>query len=190
MRIFFAGSSSGLPASRSTYTQILEVFESLGHQILPNWIVSILRNSDHYTSSSPRNILAEQQALIRQSDLMVVECNKPSFGIGFLIHQALQERVPILCLYPEGADMNDISDMIAGSNSSLMHLKQYNHENLNQILVDFCQSHDTDDLHKFNFIASREVLDYIEEGSKKAAKSKSEFLRDEITKVIRSKDQE
>lgn len=188
MRIFFAGSSSGLPESRPTYQHILEVFEGLGHQILPNWIVKILRNAEQYNSSNPRSILAEQQALIRQADLMVVECNKPSFGIGFLIHQALQERVPVLCLYPIGSNMSDISDMIAGSNSSLMHLKQYDSENLDQILKDFCQSYITDDLHKFNFIASREVLDYIEEGSRQTAKSKSEFLRDEITKIIRAKD--
>lgn len=159
----------------------------LGHELLPSWIVRILRNTTSYEQMTAKDVLAEQQALVRQADLMVVECQTPSFGIGFLMHLALQERVPILCLYPEESDTTGMSDMIAGNSSSLVFLRAYRPDNLEQVVADFCASQSSDDLHKFNFIASREVLDYIEDGARTASKSKSEFLRDELAELIRSK---
>ena len=189
--VFFAGSSRGLTTNQKIYQLIVDSLESLGHTVLPSWIVTELQdkpnNAQHPTS---RAVLEQQQALLRTADLMVVECQIPSFGIGFLMHLALQERVPILCLYPKGSENSDLSDMILGNSSSLVSLRPYVTSTLHQVISEYCDSLQSDDLHKFNFIASREILNFIADGAKASNKSKSEFLRDELTQLIRSNKQQ
>lgn len=189
LRVFFAASTSGLPDNQAVYSKIVDSFEKLGHQVLPSWIVNIIGQTNQLTNKTQRQILEEQQHLLRRADIMVVESSLPSFGIGFLMSQALQERKPILCLYPETKDVSELSDMIGGNISSLIKLRPYNKTNLSAVIAEYCQSLATDDLHKFNFIASREVLDYIDDGADRTGKSKSEFLRDELTRLIRDQSQ-
>ena len=111
---------------------------------------------------------------------MVVELSTPSFGVGYQFGQALANRKHVLCLYPDSMYQNKISDIVKGHSSSLVTLKAYNKSSIQKVIRDYLAGLTLADLRKFNFIATDEIIDFIEDGAEKEGKSKSEFLRDRI----------
>lgn len=178
MDIFFAGSTQKLDQSKQSYNQIMKTIASHGDSVSASWVVDALKNKKARASS--KDLVMKQNQLIKECDAMIVEASIPSFGVGYLLAQALNERKPILCLYPKDKDIEVLSDGIKGSTSSLISLKLYGKNNLEEIITDFLDGLMLNPLQKFNFIASKEIIGFIEEGAKKQSKSKSEFLRDLI----------
>lgn len=185
-RVFFAATSSGLPECADSYSTILEALSVFGCSISQSWIIELLSGKAPTDSKTGLSILEQQQVLLREADLMVVECSRPSTGIGYLMHQAVGERTPILCLYDESTSTEDVSDMITGNHSTLIKLRQYNKITVSSVVGEYLEHLSGEDLHKFNFLATSEILRYIESGAETTGKSKSEFLRDEmVAKLIR-----
>jgi len=118
-----------------------------------------------------------------------VETSTPSFGVGYLIGQALNSRKPILCLYPEERALEPLSDGIKGNTSSLINLERYSKKSLPEVVDRFLDGLDLNSLQKFNFVASKEVIEYIRKGAAQEGKSQSEFLRDKIIRDLMPKNQ-
>ncbi len=84
-KVLFAASSNGSGQSRPIYERMICCLEDLGYEVLPSWVINLVRANYKNSEHKPRQVLEEQQNLVREADLMVVECTTPSFGIGFLI---------------------------------------------------------------------------------------------------------
>ena len=184
MRVYFAG-SSGAKQNYEVYRKIISYMQDGGHQVLKSWIVEVLGN---HNVGEDHDVLVRQETLLRNSDLMIVESSTPSFGIGYLMHQAIRLHIPILCLYPEGHNDKDLSTVIAGNDSSLLSLHSYNAQNLRTILNKQIHSLGNDELIKFNFLANKEITAFLEKNAAKQKKSKSEYLRDVLNEIIRKKE--
>jgi len=183
--IFFAGSSSVLGHKQALYNEIITQIQTLGYDVLDSWIVDLL--NDKEGCASREQVLERQQKLLRQADYMVVECTSPSLGIGYLMYQAIHERTPILCLYDASLGNDELSDMIIGNHSTLITLIGYEPTNVGDPIKAYFASPPDDNLYKFNFLATKEILVYIEEGALSSGLSKSDFLRGEIKKRLISK---
>ena len=181
MNIFFSASTQNLPAFRKTYEHIIDAIKQHHDSVLDSWVVEALQ-STATAEPTPKEILMKQNQYVKECDAMIIEASTPSFGVGYLLAQALNERHPILCLYPNDQDIEALSDGIKGSTSSLITLKQYTPANLSDIITDYLDGLNLNPLQKFNFVASKEIVDYIEDAAQKAGKSKSEFLRDLIVR--------
>lgn len=178
MDIFFAASTQQLEKSKLIYGRIVKAIKSHGDSASASWIVNALGNKKDKKTS--KELVMYQNQLIKECDAMIVEASIPSFGVGYLLAQALNERKPILCLYPEDRDVEVLSDGIKGSTSSLITLKFYNKKNLETIVSNYLDGLMLNPLQKFNFIASKDIITFIEQQAQKEGKSKSEFLRDLI----------
>lgn len=183
MKIYFAASAALLQQQTSVYKKIISLLRKNGHKILDSWIIERLKKPTAPPFSS-KELLLKQLNLIQDCEVMVVEVSTRSFGVGYLIGQALAEHKPILCLYPQEKGLEDLSTLIKGTTSSLITLRRYTEDSLDEVITDYFENIKLDRLHKFNFLASKEVLDFIEEGAKKENKSKSEFLRDKISREL------
>jgi hypothetical protein len=185
MNVFFSASTEGLPRLKATYLAIISAIKQHGDDVLDTWIVKEIHGKNR--GPSPKDVLLKQNQLVQECDAMIIETSTRSFGVGYLLAQALDDHKPVLCLYPEHQDLSELSDGVKGATTSLITLKLYNKNDLTKIIADYLDGLNLNPLQKFNFVASREVLDYIEEGSKNEGKTKSEFLRDKIAKELMNK---
>lgn len=184
-QVFFAGTSTTLSASGRNYSKIVSVLHNLDIECVGSWVVRLM-NGEEPAPVNGLTVLEQQQQLLRGVDLMVVECSSPSFGIGYLMHQAVSQRTPLLCLYDDHLKVGELSDMITGNHSTLIKVLPYSLDTVNEVIAGYLSTLKGEDIHKFNFLATSEILEYIEEGAEKNGTSKSEFLRDEIvSKIIR-----
>lgn len=182
MYIYLAASTSKLEQNKKRLEKIISVFEKLGHTLAESWVVDKIKGKKN--SYTPNELLLRNQQLVQECDLVVVEMSVPSFGVGYQFGQALAHRKHVLCLYPDDMPEQKLSDIVRGLNSSLLDLKLYNLKNLEKIIRNYVAGINMDDLRKFNFIATDEIIRFIEDGARKEGKSKSEFLRDKITNEI------
>lgn len=181
MNIYFAASTANLDTNRTHFDSILKTFKDLNHEILDSWIVEALKDS--VSELTPKELILKNAQLLQESDLVVIDLSTRSFGVGYQFGQALAHRKHVLCLYHEKIE-HKVSDIIKGSTSSLVTIKTYKDNNINKVVRDYLAGLTMDDLRKFNFIATEEIVRYIEDGAETQGKSKSEFLRDLLLKEI------
>lgn len=185
MNIYFAASSRNLQAQRQHYQHIIDTLTKLGHKVLDSWVVSQLNHIN--TDLTTQELVLYNHRLVQDAELVVIEPSDTSFGVGYFYAQALAGRKPILCLYPTDYPAAELSDIIKTASSSLVTLLNYSLSDLETQLRDYFASLKLADLRKFNFIASAEIMEFIDAGSERENKSKSEFLRDQIHKLIQAK---
>ena len=181
MNVFFSASTQHMKHLQPTYEVIVSAIEKRRDIVQDSWVIDALHQKPT-KGQIPKDVLMHQNRLVKECDAMIVEASTPSFGVGYLLAQALNERRPVLCLYPEDKDIDLLSDSINGSTSSLITLRRYRPDTLSSMVTDYLNGLDLNPLKKFNFVASKEIVDFIEDAAKKAGKSKSEFLRDLIVR--------
>ncbi len=160
------------------FLKIIRVFREQKHQILDSWTVEKLEGKK--TELTANELLLKNSQLLQEADLVVVEISTPSFGVGYQFGQALANRKHVLCLYPDTMPADEVSDIIKGHSSSLVSVVAYNSNTIEKKIRDYLAGMTLADLRKFNFIATDEIIDFVEQGAKREGKSKSEFLRDKI----------
>jgi hypothetical protein len=185
MNIYFAASTASLPKRKELFLKILQVFETAKHQVRDSWIVEKLKGSK--SSLTANELLLKNSQLLQECDLVVVELSTPSFGVGYQFGQALANRKHVLALYPDSMPEEEVSDIVKGHTSSLVSLRSYSDGIIENVIRDYLASLTLADLRKFNFIATDEIIDYVEKGARKEGKSKSEFLRDKILSELMHK---
>ena len=187
MNIYFAASTGGILKYRKNYETIIKLLKKLGHKVTKNWIVAKLEKG---LSKPPRLTVQSEAEALANSDLVIVEASIPSFGIGYQLSQAVKQRKPILALYLDSLNKKEVSDQIAGFESSLLTLEFYNLNNLEKVLRKHLAKTKLGFLSKFNFVISPEIASYLDWGTYVSEKTKSEFLRDKIINEIIKKDKE
>ncbi|MEI7578943.1 MAG: nucleoside 2-deoxyribosyltransferase [bacterium] len=180
MNVYFTASTANLERDQAKYQKIIHCLESAGHHVSESWLLEKITNK--LSKLTSREILLKNIQLLQESDFVVLELSTPSLGVGYCIGQAIANYRKILCLYPQGIDKNEISEIVTGSTSALLTYCAYDQDNLEQVIRDYIAGLNMDNLRKFNFIANEQIIQYIADGALKEGKSKSEFLRDKILK--------
>jgi 2'-deoxynucleoside 5'-phosphate N-hydrolase len=182
MNIYFAASTGHLDQQRATFSQIISGLQDLQANILDTWIVEAIKGVP--ATDDSRAILQRQQALLKQADTVVAEVSTPSLGVGAMIMFAIEQRIPVLCLYPDTSNEAEISESVKGLASSLVTTRSYNEATLASVLQKFLDKAEGDHFQRFNFIANKEIAGFIEDQAQRESKTKSEFLRDYISSYM------
>lgn len=109
-----------------------------------------------------------------------------SFGVGHQVASAIQQKKPVLLLSRDDI-VND--SLVTGLDDTIVHYKEYNNSNLEQIVKNFLEENNVQakDL-RFNFFIDRQIYNYLRWASYKTGKTKAHILRDLVLKEI-DKDQ-
>ncbi|MAG59294.1 hypothetical protein CMO96_00690 [Candidatus Woesebacteria bacterium] len=188
MKVYFAASTSGIQKFGGNYRYILRVLKSLGPEVMENWFVAKLGGKGIYKNSD--DLVRGETHLLAQADFVVAEISAPSFGVGYVIKQALDQRKPVLCLYPDNMDPASVSDVFLGSTSNLLRVGFYSRKTLHQILDSNLDVTQFKGLAKFNFLITPDIATYLDWAVKSTKQSKSEFLRDAVVKNLIKNDKE
>jgi len=176
MNVYFAASTNKLEKNKDNFKRIVAAFEQAGHVVLDSWVVETLNGVQQQLTS--QELVLKNAQLVQESDLVVIDLSARSFGAGYIFGQALAHRRPVLCLHPDDVPEKQVSEIVKGSTSSLVTLKTYNSKTIDEIVRDYLAGVSLDNLRKFNFIATDEIMQFIDAGAEREGKSKSEFLRD------------
>ncbi|HEU4966705.1 MAG TPA: hypothetical protein VFT53_04450 [Candidatus Saccharimonadales bacterium] len=153
------------------------------HTLVYDWITPA--HTELTTDGTRRDLATayrESMDELAKADVFIAEVTRSSFGIGYQVAVAVQQKKPILLLSREGVD-ND--SLVRGLDSALVRFREYTNENLDKIIQQFLEDNDVQakDL-RFNFFIDRQIYNYIRWASFKTGKTKSRILRDLIEDEI------
>ena len=103
MKVYFGASFQYDRSLLPVYQEVVENLEKLGNTIVNPHVI----NPDTPVGDglSAQGLFKRETLLIDQSDFMVAEVTKPSWGTAFLIEHALNHDKPVLALYYKDAAM-------------------------------------------------------------------------------------
>ncbi|HSD63684.1 MAG TPA: nucleoside 2-deoxyribosyltransferase [Ignavibacteriaceae bacterium] len=133
MIVYCAGAIKGDSSFKDNYREIIDIVKKNNHSALSEL------NPD-FQSAFPLNehqIFQRDIKWIEKSNMMIAEVSGPSIGVGFEIAYALYVReIPVLALY--NLEVEKVSSMVIGCNSTLLYTKKYNNSGeLNDIIKRF-----------------------------------------------------
>lgn len=161
---------------------ILKIITQEKHELAREWIEDA---HAQMLNKHRRNISAVYQRSMEEvakADVMIAEVSSSSFGVGYQVANAIQQKKPILLLSREDVD-ND--SLVRGLDNAVVTYSEYNDSNLEDIIKGFLRDNDikAKDL-RFNFFLDRQVYNYLRWASFKTGKTKAKILRELVLKEI------
>lgn len=190
MIVHFIASKGDFKEEYKYLKKIMEIVESLGHDIARNWIDTeykyLQKTGDTHRSVDWRLVNKENLEALTRSDIVIAEASTKSFSVGYQVATAIQQKKPVLILTR--------NDAVAGSFTSnispdFVRNETYTLDNVHDIISDFINENDIDnkDL-RFNFFIDRQIYNYLRWAAYKTGKNKSEILRELIAREIEKKE--
>jgi len=193
MKVYFTTSSEGVKRNKETCRRIINQIEKLSCELSLDWIRLATDKKEPLKGrrANPAKIFKENLSALTKAEACIFETSIISWGVVYQITYAITKEIPTLCLFDKDFKASEISNMLPGIRSKYLFLEQYGgDEDLEDKIRDFVSKVKKSILVKFNFIATKEIKNYIEWVAKKKNISKSEFLRDVIKTEIINKDRE
>ena len=124
MKIYFACSISGGRQDQEIYQKLVRVLLSMGIEV-PTAHIAETGIEEIDALGKPGDIYQRDVDWIEESDLLVAEVSTPSHGVGYEIGYALDQGMPVLCLYNKAVV---VSKMITGNPHRLLKVAAYRDE--------------------------------------------------------------
>jgi len=182
MVIHFAGSTHHLLESIDDFRQIIDAIHKEGHVLARDWVepsYSLLGSGDDKVENVDWEEIYKQNIdAVSTADLMIADATRDSFGVGFLIAIAIQQRKPILVLLKKGTKEGMI---LRGLHGESIAKAVYTDENVKMIVSKFIKAHTIKhkDL-RFNFFLDSKLHSYLNWASHQSGKTKAEIVRELI----------
>lgn len=182
MVIHFAGSTQHLQESINDFRQIINAIHKEGHVLARDWVepsYSLLTNGGGKTDSVDWEEIYKQNIdAVSTANIMIADATHDSFGVGFLIAVAIQQKKPILILLKKGAKEGMI---LRGLHGETIVKTLYTDENISAVVSKFIKTHTIKhkDL-RFNFFLDSKLHSYLNWASHQSGKTKAEIVRDLI----------
>lgn len=98
MKIVLVASINGKDKQKFFYLSIIGILKSLGHDVFYEHIIK--ETPESVTKSHKRNINFHKEIIkkIRDADLIISEITHESVSVGYLIHEALLSKKPVIAL--------------------------------------------------------------------------------------------
>lgn len=192
MNVYFTTSSEGVSKKRESCRRIISQIEKSGSKLSLNWI-KIATDKKQTLKDRPPNpakIFQENLGALTKSEVCIFETSVVSWGMAYQITYAITKEIPTLCLFDKKSEPSEVSNMLPGIKSKYLYIEKYEDGDLEDKVSLFLTKIEKTTLMKFNFIACREIKDYIDWAAKRHGVSQSEFLREAIKANIISKDKE
>ena len=196
MKVYFACSSIDLKKHIDHYVALTNYIVSLGAEIPDNWILRVSRKMDNpgYNpekhSLKKADIQEEGLKSIKKSGVLVADLSLPSGSVGYQVSFAINNGLPVLCLYSLDFGLKKAPQIISSTDSPLLTIAPYANNDYKNVVKDFLESSKQKELVKFNFVTTREIVNYLGWLSNKLKMTKSAALRNEIKLKLISTDKE
>lgn len=186
MIVHFTASKESLVVDIKSLRLALKTIRKENHAIANNWIdlaykkIKLNRSPNSFTQ-----LFHQSMEDVAKADIMIAEVTHSSFGVGYQVATAMQQKKPILLLSKKGTK-ND--SLVKGLDDTIVRFCEYNEDNLEQLVKDFLADNDIQakDL-RFNFFIDRQIYNYLRWVSAKTGKPKAEILREFVLKEINKK---
>jgi nucleoside 2-deoxyribosyltransferase len=165
-----------------TLRSITATISGRGHALAEDWIEPAYTKALHNISPDLKKTYHQSMREVGKADVIIAEVTTSSFGVGYQVAIAIQQRKPVLLLARKGAPVNAL---VKGLDNKVVLYREYTDEDLEQIVTEFLDENDvkTQDL-RFNFFIDRKIYNYLRWTSQKTGKTKAQVLRDLIAKEI------
>ena len=192
-KIFFSASIYFPKDTVVIYEKIIKGIRDNGDKVVAGWVNDLKRGSKEglikKTKIYPDKFFSYTQEIIN-SDAVIADVSHLTVGVGYQIFFANLNRKPVLALYDERLINKKKIGSIINLDSQYLFLRKYNDKSLPVIISSFLKNYNQK-LSKFNFVINEEIKNYIDWLEEKSLNiSKSELLREAITKKIIYKDDE
>lgn len=186
MIVHFIASKSDVTENIVTLRKALEAIHSEGHKLSLDWIE---RAHNRHSTDSKQPLdwgeaYKEIVDALAKSDVIIADTSYNSFGVGYQVAIAFQQKKPILLLRRASAD----SDAFARgpSNELVAHVIYKDDEEMAKAVTRFLKENDiqTKDM-RFNFFIDRPIYNYLRWAAQKTGKTKAEILRDLVDREIK-----
>lgn len=117
MKIYFGGSIRGGREDAELYAYMIKELKQYG-TVLTEHIGNDALLTPEYEGSD-QNIWAQDTAWLRESDIVIAECTRPSLGVGYELAFAENLKKPVHVLYRK--PLNTLSAMITGDPFFIIH---------------------------------------------------------------------
>ena len=117
MKIYFGGSIRGGREDAELYAYMIGELKKYG-TVLTEHIGNDAVLKPEFEGSD-QNIWQKDTAWLRESDVVIAECTRPSLGVGYELAFAENLRIPVHVLYRK--PLNTLSAMISGDSFFIIH---------------------------------------------------------------------
>jgi hypothetical protein len=168
----------------------------MGHTITRDWLEEAIDivESKALNSLDREDVYSKVTASIFSSDVVIIEGTVASFSVGHQVTLGLSKNKPTLFLIAKkhtskkgGKAKNSF---LAGLNSPLLKVVEYDDSTLADILNDFLNNNGGKPIVKFNIVLTKEIENYLDWVSFTHKVNKSEFIRNLILKNMRDEDKQ
>lgn len=189
MKVHLIASRSNVSENFESLQRISQIITKNKHEIARDWVESAHSRltKKESTQADWSEIYQLNLETIAKADVVIAETTHNSFGVGYQVAVAVQQKKPTLLLRRDDAD----SDVFAtGIVDPWVKSISYNKENLDEIVHAFLEENDitTKDM-RFNFFIDRKIYNYLRWSSFKTGKTKAEVLRELVVREIEQRDQ-
>jgi nucleoside 2-deoxyribosyltransferase len=186
INVHFIASKKNVLNDIETLRKISNIISTQKHHVIDNWveITYDLRVNKKNAGEAVdwASIYAANIENIAKADVIIAEGSFDTFGVGYQIAIAAQQKKPILLLRREGAELDTFA---AGIVDSWVQRVPYDDNNLESIVKHFLDENDitTKDM-RFNFFIDRQIYNYLRWSSFRTGKTKAEILRELVVREI------
>lgn len=192
MIIHFIASSQKAVTNISSYRAIVNAIHAQGAMLAADWVEPAyiyMKEGRRATQEHWENTYQEHIEALARSDIVIAEVSDSSFGAGFQVATAIQQKKPILLLIRKNKAEEGTFNV--GVNNSFVSKNYYDEDNIESIVAKFIKDNtiETKDL-RFNFFIDREIYNYLRWTALRTGTTKAEILRKLVTKEIERKNED
>jgi hypothetical protein len=190
MIVHFISGKTNIGKNIDYLRRIQNTIHRSGHMLARDWIEpAFIEATEGIKGVVDWNaVFKENMESLNKADVMVAEVTEKSFGVGFQVALAAQQKKPILLLHQKHGYKKSLADGVAGD---YIERKDYqNGDEIEGLVNAFLEKNDikAKDM-RFNFFIDRNIYNYLRWAAAKSGKTKAEILRelvlDEIEKSER-----
>jgi len=188
INVHLIASKSNILSNVDTMRSIVGVIRKNGHELVDNWVDEVYEKRVEKNDASVdwSSIYASNLENIAKADIIIAETSFNSFGVGYQVAVAVQQKKPTLLLRHEDAETDAFA---TGVVDSWVQRASYNEKSLPGLLEKFLSDNDitTKDM-RFNFFIDRSIYNYLRWSALKTGKTKAEVLRELVQREIENKE--
>lgn len=188
MIVHFISGKTNIEENIEYLRRVITTIHLSGHVVARDWLEPAYLAATQGLRGEVdwRMIFEENVEGLNKADVLIAEATEKSFGVGYQVALASQQRKPILLLQREGVGK---ASLASGITIDCVELKHYREDNLESIIEQFLEENNIQakDM-RFNFFINRSIYNYLRWASSKTGKTKAEILRDLVEKEIEKRE--
>lgn len=185
MRFYFAAHTKSFEKYLTTYEAIISTLQEAGWKLSDNWIKREIEAQEADGDDFFRyykNLYQRTSKKIKSSDVLVAEISEKSTTVAQQLVYALENNIPVWCLYKKGCEKN-IPAFIRTRKDKKLSITEYDSGNLEKVINKNIQKYSRREI-KFNFYLTQDMNDFLEKQASQKKNTKSEVVRDMIKKSM------